>query len=184
MALKKWKLLTSKDVSPSKWFPLEQRSYQMPNGQQVDDFFVTTLADSVHVVSITTEGKVVLIKMYKQGVDEIMIQFPAGRYEAKHADHRDAAVRELAEEAGIKVAPEELEYIGKLALMTTKASEVCHFYFVKDVIINTSQNLDETEQIEVITLTPSEIDAAIADGTIWDAPCIAGWQLVRTKMGL
>ncbi|MBT3249861.1 MAG: NUDIX hydrolase [Candidatus Pacebacteria bacterium] len=181
MKLKKWKLLSKQDISPSKWFPLEKRSYQLSNGRKVDDFFVTTLADSVHIISMTKEGKVVMIRMYKQGVDEIMIQFPAGRLEDKHKDLKDVAVKELEEEAGIKVHESELKLVGKVSLMTTKATELAHFYFVSEVTFNSKQNLDDNEEIEVITLLPREIDEYIKQGKIWDAPCIAGWELVKRK---
>lgn len=29
MSIKKWKLISKKDVSPSKWFPIEQRIYEL-----------------------------------------------------------------------------------------------------------------------------------------------------------
>jgi len=41
----KWKLLSAKDVSPSKWFTIEERTYELPDGRIVDDFTVTTLAN-------------------------------------------------------------------------------------------------------------------------------------------
>jgi 8-oxo-dGTP pyrophosphatase MutT (NUDIX family) len=81
---------------------LKKRKYELPNGKIVDDFYVTTLADSVHIIPITTDRKIVMIRMYKQGVDDFIIQFPAGRYENKHIDILDTAVAELEEETGIK----------------------------------------------------------------------------------
>ncbi|MCA9369210.1 MAG: NUDIX domain-containing protein [Pseudomonadales bacterium] len=100
--IKKWKLLFSEDVSLSEHAPLEKRVYELPDGAVIDDFYVTTLADSVHIIPITKDKIVVMIRMYKPGSDEIMIQFPAGRFEPKKHGTRDAAaVAELAEETGI-----------------------------------------------------------------------------------
>ena len=183
MGLRKWRLVSKVDVSPSEWFPVEQRSYLLPDERLVDDFFVTTLADSVNVIAITRDKKVVLIRMYKPGIDEIMIQFPAGRFEGKHKSIVDAEVQELEEETGIKVSKEEMVFVGKLALMTTKATEAAHYYLVTDVSFNSQQNLDEDEEIEVLTLDPKEVDLYIKEGKIWDAPCIAGWELAKKKFG-
>jgi len=180
--LKKWTLLATEDVSPSQWFPLEKRKYQMPNGKIVDDFYVTTLEDSVHIVPITKEGKIVLIRMYKQGADEIMIQFPAGRFEAKkHKNKLETAQLELEEETGIKVKAEDLEYVGKFALMTTKASEYAHLYLVRNVEFNSQQNLDDNEEIEILQLWPDEVDQYILEGKIADAPAITNWYLIKNK---
>jgi len=182
MTIKKWKLLTKQDVSPSKWLPVERRKYETSDGIEIDDFFVLTVADSVHAIALTKEGKVVMIRMFKQGIDEIMIQFPAGRKEDKHESLVDVAVKELEEETGIKVIESELAYLGKLALMTTKATESAHYYLAIGVEFNSSQNLDDNEEIEVLELFPHEIDEYIKNGKIWDAPCIAGWQLAKNKL--
>ena len=179
--LRKWKLLSKTDVSQSPYFPLEKRVYELPNGKIVDDFYTTTLADSVHILPITTDGKIVLIRMYKQGVDDIMIQTPAGRFENKHTDKIDTAVKELEEETGIRIKRDQLIDVGKLALGSTKATEIIHYYIAKNVEFNSIQHLDANEEIEVLTLTPSEVDEAIVQGDIYCAPTIAGWYLFKSK---
>ncbi|MGD9129188.1 MAG: NUDIX hydrolase [Candidatus Woesebacteria bacterium] len=181
--LKKWKLLTAEDISPSKYFPLEKRKYQLPNGSVIDNFYITTLADSIHIVPITKDGKVVMIRMYKQGVDDIIIQFPAGRFERdKHQTEKSCAVQELEEETGIKVSQDKLEFIRKFALMTTKATEQAHLYLVRDIEFNSKQKLDDTEEIEVLVLSPKEVDQLIEDGKIWDAPTITDWYFVKQRL--
>lgn len=179
--LKKWKLLSKKDVSPSPHFPLEKRSYQLPNGRIVDDFYLTTLTDSVHVIPITLDGKIIMIQMYKQGTDDLMIQTPAGRFDRKHTDVKDTAVKELEEEAGIQINKDQLIEVGKLALGSTKATEIVHYFAAKDVSFNSKQSLDANEEIEVLTLTPAEIEEKIASGQIYCSPTIAGWHLFKSK---
>ena len=71
MSIQKWKLLSAKDVSPSTWFPIEARTYQLPNGKIIEDFTVTTLADVAMIIPMTTEGKLVLVNQYKPGVDAV-----------------------------------------------------------------------------------------------------------------
>ncbi len=180
--LKKWKLLSTEDVSPSTFFPIEKRSYLRPDGGVVNDFFIDRLADPAHIVAITKEGKVVMIRMYKQGTDELMIQFPAGRFEAKkHNNLKETAKFELEEEAGISVSINDLEFIGKIAEGTTKSTAVAHAFFVKNVEFNSQQKLDENEEVEVLLLSPIEIDNYIQEGKIWDATAISIWQLAKLR---
>src|SRR5690242_19769211 len=110
----KWKLLKTEDVSPSKWFPIENRTYELPNGKIVDDFTVTTLGDVAMIVPITKDGKVVLARQYKPGVDTLTLEFPAGRIEKHHTNILETAQHELEEEVGIHVEQNQLLFLGEI----------------------------------------------------------------------
>lgn len=181
MQIKKWKLLSSEDVSPSTWFPIEKRVYEMPNGKIIDDFTVTILADVAFIVPITIEGKVVLVNQYKPGVDEVLIQFPAGRIEPNHANMDETAQHELEEETGIRVGQDQLESFGRLTGFSTKATEVVTLYLARNCKFNSEQSLDPTENIEVVTLTPQELDAKIESNEIWCSQTIAAWELAKKR---
>ena len=177
--LKKWKLLSSTDVSPSPWFPIEKRSYELPNGKVIDDFTVTTLADVAMIVPITKDQKIVVVRQYKPGVDEIFIQFPAGRKEPSHQDLLDTAHHELLEETGIQAPKESFHQFAKISGFSTKATEVVFCFLVQHVEINQVQKLDETEAIEVLQFSTEEIDKMIMNGEIWCGQTIATWELAK-----
>ncbi|NCS97265.1 MAG: NUDIX hydrolase [Candidatus Pacebacteria bacterium] len=182
--LKKWKLLSKEDVSPSSHLPVEKRVYELPDGSTIDDFYVATIPDSVHVVPVTSEGTVVMVRMYKQGADDFIIQFPAGRFEVdKHGTREKAAVAELAEETGIHVSEEDLIKLGAFPIMTTKGTEKFITYLVSDIELAESgaQNLDPNEEIEILELTPDEIDELICTDGIVDTTAITNWAVVRLK---
>lgn len=182
--LQKWKLLSEQDVSPSSHLPVVCRSYELPDGSIVDDFYVAAIPDSVHVVPITSKKTAVMIRMYKPGADDFIIQFPAGRFEvAKHKTREAAAVAELAEETGIQVVEQELVKLGAFPIMTTKGTERFHTYVVSGVELSQSghQNLDETEEIEVLEFHPEEIDEMIRSGVIVDTTAITNWAVVRLQ---
>ena len=181
MVLKKWKLLSKKDISPHKWLPLEMRTYQLPSGEIIDDFSVTTLGDVAMIVPITKQGKIVLVKQFKPGVDDLFIQFPAGRIESKHADLLETAAHELEEEVGIKADRKDFQSFAKLNGFSTKATEVVYFYLVEQCEFNSQQNLDTTENIQVLTVEPKELDQMIGSGEIWCAQTVAGWELAKKK---
>lgn len=184
MQPKKWKLLSKKDVSPSKWFPIEQRVYELPNGKIVDDFTVTTLADVAMVVPITRGRTVILVNQYKPGVDEVIMQFPAGRIEENHNNFDETAQHELEEETGIKVELAQLTQFAKLSGFSTKATELVYAYLAQECQFNSKQDFDPTEDIEVVSLSFSQMDEMVESGKIWCAQTIACWELAKKKFKL
>jgi ADP-ribose pyrophosphatase len=181
MSIKKWKLLSTRDVSPHAWFPIEMRTYELPNGTVVDDFSVTTLADVAMIIPITTDNKVVLVRQFKPGLGEILVQFPAGRIERSHEDMIETAQHELEEEVGIYVEREQLQFLTKLHAFSTKATEIVHLFVATDCEFNSRQDLDKNENIEVMQVSFQEMDAMIDDGQIWDAEAIAAWELAKKR---
>ena len=177
--IQKWKLLSSTDISPSKWFPVENRVYELPNGSIVDDFTVTTVADVALIIAITKGKKVVLVRQYKPGVDEITIEFPAGRKEPSHTDMIETARAELEEETGIRA--EKFEKFTELSGFPTKATERLYCFLTTDVEVNSTQHLDTNEQIEVLFYTPQELDDLIFSGKMIYGVNIAMWVLAKHK---
>ncbi len=180
--LKPWKILSREDVSPSPHLPVEKRVYELPDGSIVDDFYIATIPDSVHIIPVTKQGRVIMIKMFKQGVDDMIIQFPAGRFEPeKHKTLERAAVAELAEETGIEVVESDLQKLGAFPIMSTKGTEKFHSYLVKDVVLSdtSKQDLDPNEEIEILEVTPTQINEMILSGEICDALAITNWAVAQ-----
>jgi ADP-ribose pyrophosphatase len=181
MKPQKWKLISSKDVSPSKWFPIEERTYLLPDGTVVDDFTVTTLGDFSLIIPVTPNKEIILINEFKPGADEVMLQFPAGMPEDNESGMDALAQRELEEETGIRVELDQLSYVGKFTGFSTKGTQVGHFYIAKDCIFNSHQHLDTTENIEIVTVSIKELDRLIESNKLWCAHSVAGWELAKRK---
>jgi 8-oxo-dGTP pyrophosphatase MutT (NUDIX family) len=181
MPLQNWQLLSSKDVSPSKWFPIEARTYQLPNRAIVKDFTVSKLGNAAMVVPITTDKKVVLVQQFKPGAGKIVIQFPAGRIDQDQEDLSDTAVRELEEETGIKVRVEQLAQFGQMNVASTKSTEQVFFFLAENCEFNSQQHLDKNEEIEIITLTFDELDQKVLSGEISCVQTVAAWLLAKQK---
>ena len=179
MSLKPWKLISAKMYRQGKWFPIEERTYELPDGRIIDDFTVTTLANVSMIVPITSHGKIVMVRQFKPGIGEIVIQFPAGRMEPHYSSMEQLALQELREETGIQEAEtSQLHFVAKLHAFSTKASEVVFVYVAEQCEINSVQ-LDTTEEIETLYFAPEEVDELIMNGGIWDADAIASWHVLR-----
>jgi ADP-ribose pyrophosphatase len=178
MAPKRWEIISRKDVSPHAWFPIEMRTYKLPDGRIIDDFSVTTIGDVSMVVPVTADHRVVLVNQFKPGLNEVALEFPAGRIEPG-LDFEKLALKELEEETGIKADKSQMKEFAVLGGFTTKGTEKVHFFLARDCEFNSHQKFDETEEIEVVTLTFPEMEAKIFSGQIYTTQTIAGWELAK-----
>lgn len=177
--VKVWKLISKKDVSVGRWFPLEERTYELPDGRIIDDFTVTTLSDVSMVIPFTPEGKVIMCHQFKPGADELTYEFPGGRIEDRHADFEAVAKAELVEETGI--VADQVYFFGETVTFPTKASERVKNYYVLNAVVSREPEFDETENIELVYFTPSEIDEKIKAGEINTAPSLSAWLQLKLK---
>jgi 8-oxo-dGTP pyrophosphatase MutT (NUDIX family) len=139
------------------------------------------LADVAMILPLTLSREVVLIDVYKPGADAVLRQFPAGRLESHHQDIRTLAVHELEEETGINIKPHQLELLGTLTGFSTKATAKVTCFIAQNVSFNSHQKLDEFEDIQVVVLSPQEVDYQIRTGQIWCAQTIAFWYLAHQQ---
>lgn len=170
--MKKWKIIKEIDVSPSKWFPVLQHSVELPNGKIVDDYFISPMGNVAMVLPITKNNEIVLTKQYKHALGEILVELPAG-FQQKGKSLEESALAELEEELGIKTTADNLIFLGKTANNPTKTTHVTHCYLAKNLEFNSQQNLDETEEIEIIKISPKKALEMVRSGEIWVADSVA-----------
>jgi len=164
--MKKWKVLSEKDVSPNKWFPILQHTVELPDGAVVDDFFISPLGNVGMVLPITSDNKVVLVSQYKHGLGETVIELPAG-FQQRNKTIEDSALAELEEETGIKAKVDQLIPLGKISSIPTKCNLVTYGFLATNLSFNAQQNLELTENIELLLVEPKKGIQMIKDGEIW-----------------
>ncbi|MGB1121317.1 MAG: NUDIX hydrolase [Saprospiraceae bacterium] len=164
--MKKWEILSEKDVSPSKWFPIKHHTVRLASGVEVDDYFISPMGDVAMVLPITKDNQIVLIQQYKHGLGDVIIEIPAG-FQQEGKSLKASALAELEEEAGIITTEDNLIYIGKFCNCPTKIYNVAHGFLAKNVKINTTQKLEITEEIEVILKSPKEVIEMVKNGQLW-----------------
>jgi hypothetical protein len=59
--------------------------------------------------------------------------------------------------------------------------ELCRVFIAKNLSEVTSTP-DETEEFEIISLMPDEVDARITTGAIWDGMTIAAWNIAKSSI--
>ncbi|MBN2016317.1 NUDIX hydrolase [Candidatus Dojkabacteria bacterium] len=176
--LKKWKILSEEDISPSPWFPLFKQKVKLPNGKVYDDFYISRLGDVAMVLPVTGNREIIFVEQYKPGVDEIIFELPAGRIK-KESSIEDLAILELEEETGIKTA--DLISLGCICPAPTKDSTRVYGFLARDVEFNSKQKLDETEEIQVRTFPLKEVYEMIKNGKIYASDTIALLSIASIK---
>ena len=172
--IQKWTVLEEEDVSPNHWFPVVKQKVQLPNNN-VYEYYFSRLGDVVQVVAITKQNEVVLVRQYKHGLGEITLEIPGG-LQQKNTSIIQSALNELEEETGVKVGADQLISLGKIAINPTKLKQVTYGFIVFDVEFNSTQKLDETEDIEIVLKPAAEVLQLALNGDIWVADSLS-WIL-------
>ncbi len=175
-SIKKWTTLSSKRVFDHRWYQLRQDTVALPNGQIVDDYFVSLRPDIATVLPITADGQIVFVRQYRHGVGEILLELPAGTFNPEE-EPLAVAQRELAEETGY--VGEDWEAIATFYNNPVKQNNRIHLFKAQPVRLAGPQQLDATEDIEIVLKPIAAIPALIASGEI----CVAG-TITALALGL
>jgi len=101
MKNKKWQELGSEIIAETPWVKILKKDFCRPDGTVVEGYYLMEKPVSVYIAAITGDGKIVLIKHYRPGLNEIAIELPAGSIKGDETSN-NAASRELLEETGYK----------------------------------------------------------------------------------
>lgn len=168
--MKPWKTLSSEYALDVPWMRIRRESCLLPTGQVVDDYYLWEGADWVALFALTGEGKVLLVRQYRQAVRDFVWELPGGVVDAGE-DALAAGLRELREETGY--VAERAECIARTAVDPPKATFYNHLVVAHGCRPAGAQALDHTEEIEIHALPPRELLQWVRQGQIWAQSSIA-----------
>jgi 8-oxo-dGTP pyrophosphatase MutT (NUDIX family) len=153
---KRWTRLSSKvQVDALPYLRLRQDHVRLPNGAEIDNFFVCEYSDWVGVIPITPEGQVVMVSQYRYAIDQISLEFPAGMVYDQE-DTLEAAKRELLEETGYESA--EWIKIGAWFPEPSRHTNRAYFYIAQNAVQTQAIQPEDTEDIEVTLMDPQKVE--------------------------
>ncbi|MBU0976396.1 MAG: NUDIX hydrolase [Patescibacteria group bacterium] len=176
--LKRWEVVSEEDVSPSHWYPVYKQKIRLPDGSIIDDYYASRYKNASMILPITKEKEIIFERQYRQGVDDILVELPAGEIRG-NISPEDTARMELDEETGI--VSENLIYLGEVYQAPTKSSVRMKGYLAEDVVISKAQNLEETEDIEILKIPVFKIFEYIQKGRIQNSDTIAMLFMAKLK---
>lgn len=133
------------------------------------------------VVAVTDEGKLLMVRQYRNALDRYTLEIPAGKLDYPGEPMIECAHRELEEETGFK--SEKLEYL--LSINTTVAfcNEAIDIFLARD-LIPSRQHLDPDEEIAVEEWELSDLLELIYSGKMTDGKTVASIMAYAMKYNI
>lgn len=122
------------------------------------------------VVPVTENGTILLVKQYRNALDQETLEIPAGGIEPGETP-LECVTREIEEETGYRAG--KMEHLMTIVTAIGFCDEKIPIYVASD-LKPSKQHLDEDEFIDVKEFTIEEIKEMIFDGRIVDAKTISG----------
>ncbi|MCB0394617.1 MAG: NUDIX hydrolase [Bdellovibrionales bacterium] len=170
--MKPWKTLGTDILLDTPFCKFKIEKCELPDGRVMPKYYVMEFTDWVNILPITTDGKVILIKQYRQGSMECTWEIPGG---AVHPDEGneslDAARRELEEETGF--SSNEVLRLGSMSPNPALQRNQLHTYVALNCKKIGEQNLDPFEEIEVHLFDKAEVLKMIKRGEITHSLIVA-----------
>jgi ADP-ribose pyrophosphatase len=178
VSLRSWKKLSGSIIAHNGWWTYRKDEYELPSGKKGEYHYVHTNGASM-VVPVTVEGKVLLVNQYRYLCGRESIEFPCGGVK-DGSSYNETAWHELREETGY--TSERLSLAGEFNPYNGITDEICKVYLARELVFIGGAP-DETEEFELVPLTPVELESRISSGEIWDGMTIAAWGIVRRAFG-
>lgn len=150
---------------------------QIPNGNVAKWDFIKHKGAAA-VVPVTDDGKILMVRQYRNALDRFTLEIPAGALDAIDEPGMDCAARELEEETGYR--SESLEWLLNIRTTVAFCDEKISVFLARN-LIPSKQNLDEDEYIDVKAYTIEELKEKIFSGEIEDSKTIASLLAYESK---
>jgi len=162
-------------VFDGKLLHVRRDTVRLPSGRSATREYIVH-PGAVLIAPRVADGRWVVERQYRYPVGRVFVEFPAGKVDAGESPI-DTGRRELREEAGYEAA--RWTRLGAMHPCIGYANEVIELWLAED-LAPVARDLDEDEQLDVVTMRGDELVAAVDDGTITDGKTIAAiYHLLR-----
>ncbi|MBU6229378.1 MAG: NUDIX hydrolase [Cyanobacteria bacterium REEB459] len=127
-------------------------------------------------VPLTGDGQLVMVRQYRFAVMGRLLEFPAGTLESGETP-LETIGRELQEEAGYRAAT--WSPLGNFPLAPGYSDEIIYAFLATNLEPVESPGMDLDEDLEVVLITPSQLEKAILAGEGVDGKSIASFFLAK-----
>ena len=151
---------------------------RLPSGDTATREFVIH-PGAVMIIAMHADGRLVMERQYRYPVQQVMIEFPAGKLDPGE-DRLVCAQRELLEETGYRAT--EWAHAGVLHPVISYSTEFIDIWFARGLRLG-ERALDDGEFLDVFSASLTELSAWCRDGQVIDGKTLVGawwWQQVAS----
>jgi ADP-ribose pyrophosphatase len=177
-----WRIVESEFVIQTRHLRLRRDTVELPGGELVRDYFVRESRGFSIAFALTRDERVVLVRQYKHGIGQSLLELPAGAIDPGETPSA-CARRELAEETGYAGDPAEPEHLGSFVYDPTSSNTRYHLFLARGCEPTAQQALEPTEQISVELATLDELRRFVRDGTIEVGAHVASIYYTLDRLG-
>lgn len=174
----RWHRIYSKTIGAFRIFTIREDGYRLPRSHQEAPFYILESNDWVNVIPITEDGKVLLIRQFRFGIEEVTLEIPGGIVDSGYTP-MEAARKELLEETGY--SSDHWEYLGVVHPNPAFLNNRCHSFLARNVTKITEMSPEESEEFEALQVPLVEIKNLIGQGIISHSLVICAFYLHQNR---
>lgn len=180
MKITPWNLVQSRYIVDDQWLKLRADECITADGHNVSPYYVLEYPPWVNVIAFTPDENVVLIKQYRHGIRQVILEIPGGAVSRDDTSIVQAVHRELLEETGYE-AEEYLE-TGSISANPVNHTNSVHCYIAFGARKTSTPKPEVTEQIEVFLTPWTEFIKRAYDGELKHPDHVASLFFAMNKM--
>lgn len=175
--MQEWKRLKRELVHQGSIINYYRDTVQVPNGNVVEWDFIGHNGAAA-VVPVTEDGKILMVRQYRNALDRMTLEIPAGGLNGADEPTMTAAARELEEETGY--CSKELSFLISLNTTVAFCNEKIDVYVARNLTAS-HQHLDEDEFIDVVAMDVEELTKMIYEGKLMDSKTVSAILAYRSR---
>lgn len=159
--------MSSQYLYKETWFTIRKDVCEAPDGRIIDPYYVYEFPTWVSAFAVTADQKVIMVRQYRHGIQETVLEVPGGCVDATDKSNEEAIARELLEETGYRFS--EYAYLGKVSPNPSTNNNWMHMFLATGGIKVSEQQLDANEEIEVMLMEQEEVKRLLENNQIIQA---------------
>lgn len=143
---RKWEIISSEYLFKRPWLTARLDHVKLPTGAEIPEYYILEYPDWINTIAITKEGKFVMVRQYRHGIQETRYEICAGVCEMGE-EPIVSARRELYEETGYGNGQWSL--FMTISANASTMTNLTYCFLATDVELISTQHLEEAEDLSV-----------------------------------